>query len=148
MFQFLKNDKSLKKDIRLIFLIAIVACLATLLFSFVAGCASQAPREDSAHQVAQTQPQGYPCQGCGFSIPMENISANIRIKNECSSCGKIFLALLKLQRKRSLNHNKASHTKDQKFLGEDIILTLHTKTNLTVRAKVHGRLVLMGIAVQ
>lgn len=94
MFQFLKNDKSLKKDIRLIFLIAIGACFAIFLLSLVAGCASQSSREDSNHYVAVAQqPQGYPCPSCGHQIPMENISANIRTENKCPNCGKIFFGV-------------------------------------------------------
>ena len=96
-------------------------------------------REDSNHYVAQDKPQGYPCPGCGFSIPMENISANIRTKTNVRIAERYFLALLKLQQKRSLDHNKVSHTKDQKFLGEDIILTLNTKTRLITRSKILGK---------
>ena len=68
--------------------LAILTCLGLTLF--VCSCFSQTNREDINHYVAQDKPQGYPCPGCGFSIPMENISANIRTKNECPNCGKIF----------------------------------------------------------
>ena len=69
--------------------LSFLVILCGLLMIF--GCASpRTNKEDSTHYVAQAHLQGYPCPGCGFSIPMENISANIRIKNECSSCGKIF----------------------------------------------------------
>lgn len=93
MFQFLKNDKSLKKDIRLIFLIAIGACFAIFLLSLVAGCALQSSREDSANYVAQAQPQGYPCPECGFLISDKDVSANIRTKNKCLNCQKIFFGV-------------------------------------------------------
>ena len=57
----------------------------------ICSCASQSPKvENSNHYREQAQPQGYPYPGCGFSIPMENISANIRTKNKCSNCEKIF----------------------------------------------------------
>ena len=69
--------------------IIFLVILCGLLMIF--GCASpRTNKEDSTHYVAQAHLQGYPCPGCGFSIPIENISANIRTKNECPNCGKIF----------------------------------------------------------
>ena len=65
----------------------VILCVLLMIF----GCASpRTNKEDSTHYVAQAHLQGYPCPGCGFSIPIENISANIRTKNECPNCGKIF----------------------------------------------------------
>lgn len=63
----------------------------TLLFvvsSVFCGCASQTPREDSNHYVAQVQ--NYSCPSCGYRIDMNNVNKNIRMENVCSSCGKLF----------------------------------------------------------
>lgn len=69
----------------IIFLIILLFCL-----SAVTGCASQTTRkEDSNHYRAQVE-QGYPCPECGHSIPVDKISANIRVENKCPNCGEIF----------------------------------------------------------
>ena len=55
------------------------------------GCASpRTNKEDSTHYVAQAHLQGYPCPGCGFSIPIENISANIRTKTNAQIAERYF----------------------------------------------------------
>lgn len=77
---------AIRKGISLHFL-AIFICLGLTLFA--CSCFSQTSRED-ARYVAQAQSQGYPCPECGYLIPVEKISANIRTKNECPNCGKIF----------------------------------------------------------
>ena len=80
-------DKKFIRPAIILIIFILVELIGIAIASFVCGCAS--------HRAygAQTQ-QGYPCPGCGFSIPMENISTNIRTKNKCSNCEKIFLALL------------------------------------------------------
>ena len=76
-------DKRFIRPAIILIIFILVELIGIAIASFVCGCAS--------HRAygAQTQ-QGYPCPGCGFSIPMENISANIRTKNKCSNCEKIF----------------------------------------------------------
>lgn len=70
----------------IIFLIILLCGL-----SAISGCASQARQQmDSNHYVVQTQLQGYPCPECGHLIPVDKVSANVRTKNECPKCGKIF----------------------------------------------------------
>lgn len=88
--------------IDIIFLIVLI-CL--LLAAF--GCASQPRREDSNHYRAQAQvQQGYPCPECGFSIPMKDISSNIRIENKCPNCGKIFFGVPMSESSKAENYQR------------------------------------------
>lgn len=75
----------------------------------ISGCASADPKEDNNRYAVQTQSQTYPCPSCGHQIPMENISTNIRTKNECPSCRKIFFGAPVVESKAKLESQGKPH---------------------------------------